>query len=265
MFVFCRLTWYEARRRSGRGPSSATSAPWANRGGGPGQAPAQPRESGEEGAPRQRPEGQAGLEARQRRELPGEESAAAAELGRARAVVGRGAADGGRHEDAREDEAVVQPDRRRLVGQARAVEGREEEVPRGVPGEDAAGPVPSVRGRGEPDDGQPGVGVAEAGDRARPVGLPAEAPGRVRRRLLAPGHEARAGPAGDHLGGDLLQPGAVRGVGPGAALLPQVLTSGRPWASLTEPVAIRMTSISHQIPHPPNVTSLAIPRPMCPR
>ena len=44
-----------------------------------------------------------------------------------------------------------------------------------------------------------GIGIAEAGDRQRPVTLSPETAGRMRGRLLAPGHEARAGAAGDDL------------------------------------------------------------------
>ena len=50
--------------------------------------------------------------------------------------------------------------------------------------------------------------------------------------------------------------------GPTAQLL---LTSGRPRASFIAPVAIRITSTSHQIPQPPSVKSLKSPSPTWPR
>jgi len=59
-------------------------------------------------------------------------------------------------------------------------------------------------------------------------------------------------------------PGASRSPPAGKGLRQTLLTRGRPWASRSEPVAIRMMSMSHQMPQPPNVRSFRIPSPTYP-
>ena len=83
-------------------------------------------------------------------------------VGRRRAAHRRG--------DPRAGEAqpVVAGGARRLVGEAGAVEGGVEEVARAVAGEHPAGAVGAVGGRGQADDHDPGVGIAEARARAGP-------------------------------------------------------------------------------------------------
>ena len=71
----------------------------------------------------------------------------------------------------------------------------EDPVAAAVAGEHPAGPVAAVRGRRQPDDGDPGVGRAEAGHRAPPVVLVAERGPLDPRDLLPPRHQPRAGAA----------------------------------------------------------------------
>ncbi len=71
----------------------------------------------------------------------------------------------------------------------------EQEVPAAVAGEDAAGAVPAVRGRGQAEDQHARALVAPAGHRAAPVALAGERPAPGHGDLLAPGHQPRAGPA----------------------------------------------------------------------
>ncbi len=90
-----------------------------------------------------------------------------------------------------------------MVRETRTPEASEEEVPGGVAGEDPAGAVPSVRGRGQADDQEPGARIAERRKRAPPVTLAAKARGRMSGSIFPPGHEPRAAPAADDLPGQL--------------------------------------------------------------
>ena len=58
-----------------------------------------------------------------------------------------------------------------LVGEAGVVECLVEEIAGAVAGEDAAGAVGAVGSGGESDDDEAGLGVAERGDGAAPVGF----------------------------------------------------------------------------------------------
>jgi hypothetical protein len=73
---------------------------------------------------------------------------------------------------------------------------REQPIAGPIPGEDATGAISAVRRRREADDDEARMGVAEAGQRTRPVALPGEAPGRVGSRRLPPGDQPRAAAAG---------------------------------------------------------------------
>ena len=86
---------------------------------------------------------------------------------------------------------------RRLVGQARAVHGREQEVAAAVAREHASRAVGPVRGGREPDDEDPRALVAEAGHRAGPVVVLAERRALDLGDVLAPRDQPRARAARD--------------------------------------------------------------------
>ena len=88
-----------------------------------------------------------------------------------RLVSGRGAANDGGDPGVAELEAVVAGDGTGFGGEAKLVEDRVHEVAGAVTGEGAAGAVGSVSSGSEADDEDSSAGVAETGDRARPVGL----------------------------------------------------------------------------------------------
>src|SRR5450759_2932033 len=118
----------------------------------------------------------------------------------ARGLVGRGRAPDRRYDaDAAQLEAITGAAAVGLAREAGRVHGTPEEVAGGIAREDPAGPVGAVRAGGQADEEDPRLLVAEAGDRAAPVGLVAVA-GDLRAGLtLAPLHEARARPAlADH-------------------------------------------------------------------
>jgi hypothetical protein len=85
--------------------------------------------------------------------------------------------------------------RGRLVGEAGAVQRGVEPVARSVAGEDAAGAVGAVGGRGEAEDVDGGLGVAEAGRGPAPVLLVAERRPLLACHPLAPLDQPRAGAA----------------------------------------------------------------------
>ena len=89
--------------------------------------------------------------------------------------------------------------RGRLVGEAGAVQGGEQEVAGAVAREHATRAVGAVRGRGEPEDQHARGRVAEAGDRAAPVRPVAERGALLARDRLAPLDQPRAGAAGGDL------------------------------------------------------------------
>jgi hypothetical protein len=72
------------------------------------------------------------------------------------------------------------------------VERAEEPVAAPVAGEHPARSVAPVRGGRQADQEDARVRIAEAGQRPRPVGFSAIAPGRIRGSGLAVAHEARA-------------------------------------------------------------------------
>src|SRR5215207_7431816 len=134
-------------------------------------------------------------------ELGGQPGGAVVALGGERLVVGRGALDRGGDVAAGEGEAVAAGDRGRLVGEAGAVEAGEQPVAGAVAGEDPAGAVAAVGGRGQAQHEQAGRRVAEAGDGAPPVLLVAEGGPLLLGHLLAPGDQPGAAEALRHLGG----------------------------------------------------------------
>ena len=76
------------------------------------------------------------------------------------------------------------------------MEGGEEEIPGAVAGEELAGTVGSVGGRGEAEDDYPGPRIAETGNGAAPVGLIPVGGLLLAGDSLAPLDEARAAAAG---------------------------------------------------------------------
>ena len=94
------------------------------------------------------------------------------------------------------------------------MEGRPQEIAAGVAGEDASGPVSTVGRRCEPEDQDPRLRVAEAGDRPAPILVVAEPGDLLARDPLPPLDEARAAPALDDLG---LERGEATGSVAGAA------------------------------------------------
>ena len=138
----------------------------------------------------------------QQGELPMEERRApVALLGRG-PVGRRRAPHGGGHVGATQPEAVARPGRGCLVREPDPVERGEQEIPGTVAREDAAGAIAAVRGRRQPDEHDPGRGVAPAWDGPRPVRLATEPRRRVLGRILAPRHEARARAAPGDLRGE---------------------------------------------------------------
>src|SRR5258706_4314887 len=116
-------------------------------------------------------------------------------LGRG-AVVGWGAAAGGRDERPDELEPVARPAGPGLAGEARLEEGAEKEVARLVAREHPPGAVAAVRRRRKADDEDPGARISKGRKRPGPVRLATEAARGILRRELAPGHQPRAAPAG---------------------------------------------------------------------
>ncbi len=133
------------------------------------------------------------------RDLPRQVLAAVLELRRERPVVRRRALDRGREKRAEELEPVSRPDRLGLIRETRGVERPEEEIAGLVSGEDPAGAVSAVRGRREADDEEPSAGVSERRQRAAPVALATKAARCALDRLLSPGDQSRATPAGNDL------------------------------------------------------------------
>ena len=165
--VFCCDGWYEQKSRTPSPRSCET--PWPN---------AKRRARGTRPISRSAASErvQRDLAQRQHRAQLGEQPplalqvlAAVRHLLRQRLVGGRRAARGRRHVAVAQGEAVVARDRGRLVREAGAVQRGEEEVARPVAGEDAAGAVAAVRGRGQAHDQQARPRVAEAGHRLAPV------------------------------------------------------------------------------------------------
>src|SRR5207244_5619637 len=104
----------------------------------------------------------------------------------------RCAADDGRDVDTREPEAVVAALARGLVGEAGAVKRAEDPVAGAIAGEDAAGAVPAVGGRREPDEQHRCPRVAEPGNGTRPVVLVAIGGPLLATDRLAPVDQPRA-------------------------------------------------------------------------
>jgi len=117
------------------------------------------------------------------------------DLGGQRLVGGRRAADRRGDVGVAQPQAVAGVDGRRLVGEPRVVERVEEPVAAAIAGEHAAGSVAAVGRRRQPDQEEAGVGIAEARQGPRPVGLATETPRRRRRHGSAMGDQAGAPPA----------------------------------------------------------------------
>jgi hypothetical protein len=136
---------------------------------------------------------------REQGELAGGVGEASVALGGDGFVPGRGAADGGGDPKPKKAQAVALAPGNRRAGEARAMERGEEEVAGAVAGEVAAGAVGAVGRRGEPEDKDLGLRVAEAGDGAAPVLLFAVGRLLLAGYPLAPLDEAWAEPAGGDL------------------------------------------------------------------
>src|SRR4051812_1338756 len=98
-------------------------------------------------------------------------AAAADDLAGGRLVVGWRAADGREGVGVAQREPVGGVLRGGDVGEPRRVKRGHEEVARAVAGEDPSGPVGAVGGRGQADQQQAGVRIAEPGHWAAPVGV----------------------------------------------------------------------------------------------
>ena len=140
-----------------------------------------------------------GAEAGERRDLADEERPAPVELGRGRPIVRRSAAGRRRHVRIHELQTVVEGDGSPLVREESAMERSEEEVARGIAGEDASRPVSPVSGRREAYDQQARPRVAESRNRTRPVAPAPEASWSLPRGGLPKANEARARAASDDL------------------------------------------------------------------
>lgn len=86
-------------------------------------------------------------------------------------VAGRGAVGGGGDVEVVELESVLAGDGDGLGGEAGLVEHAVQDVAGAVAGEHAAGAVGAMGSGGEAEDEDAGVGVAERGDGASPIGL----------------------------------------------------------------------------------------------
>jgi hypothetical protein len=125
---------------------------------------------------------------------------AVGEFGGKGLVVGRGTADGGGDPHIAKTETVVAIERGWLGGESEAVEDRVHEFGGGVSGERTTGAIAAVGSGGEAEDEDAGVGIAKAGNGARPVFA-----GKVGATLFAANaltvfDEAGATTAGDYVG-----------------------------------------------------------------
>jgi len=107
----------------------------------------------------------------QRGDFRGEVDAAVADLLGGGLIARGSAADDRGDPGMAQPKAVVARDGDRFGGESELVQDGVHEVAGAVAGEVAAGAVGAVRTGGEADDEHAGIGVAEAGDRTRPVGL----------------------------------------------------------------------------------------------
>jgi hypothetical protein len=107
----------------------------------------------------------------ERLDFAGEVGGAVANLLRLRLVTGRGATDDRGDPGVAEFEAVVAVDCAGLAGEAELVQDGVHEVTGAIACERTAGAVGSVGAWREAEDEDAGVWVAEAGNRARPIGL----------------------------------------------------------------------------------------------
>lgn len=130
------------------------------------------------------------------RELTCQEGAAGVLFVGRRLVGGWGASDRGGHAAADQLEAIVDPVRGRLRREACSVHGRHQEVRTAIACEHATGAVGAVSRRRQPDDHQPGVGVAESGDRPCPIHIVAERRALLATHALTPLDQTWARPAG---------------------------------------------------------------------
>ena len=195
--VFCWLGW-KAPRTSGPPCGDRTLAPWpkAGRGRSPWPRPASTRQV----------ESQASLpsvddhpHAGQRGPLRLEERQAGVELLRRRLVVRRRAAHRGGDPGVAQRQAVAPRLGDREAGEAGGVHRRHQEQAGAIAGEHPAGAVGAVRAGRQADDQQARLGIAEAGQRAAPVGLVAIRGALHRRDVGAVRPQPRAPRARDDL------------------------------------------------------------------
>ena len=224
VYVFCWLTWYEAEQSApGRDPPPPRARTSVS-------ARAVPRLLSDErldrGPPREGAEGEDDAEVRQQRRSRGRGKG-----GSASNSAGVGLLSGGAQRTAARDHAPrsARPSSRETERAWFAKPARWSAAKRKSPEESpvktrpvrlppcAAGARPTTRSRA--------AGIAEAGHRARPVALSAEAARRVGRRRFAPRDEARTGAAG----GDLA-PRAARGSPPRVLTSSERRPSSRPSA-----------------------------------
>ena len=96
-----------------------------------------------------------------------------------------------------EAEPVIRADRMGLAAKAEIIQRSIEPIAAAVAGEYSSRAVSTVRGRGEANDQEPGLGIAETRQRLGPIALALIPARRLLRHLLAPAHQARALPASD--------------------------------------------------------------------
>ena len=145
--VFCWLGWKDPS--TVRGPT-ATSAAWPNLGRGRGTGSPLPGQRRQQRLPREGAQGDGHPQpGEDQLELPVQPRRAGVALGRRRLVVRRRAPHRGHHPGADQGLAVADVRARRQDGEPDAVQRGEEPVAAAVAGEDAAGPVAAVRGRGQ--------------------------------------------------------------------------------------------------------------------
>jgi len=85
------------------------------------------------------------------------------------------------------------------VGKSGGMERAEEKTSGFVSREHASCSIAAMGCRSQADDQNLRAGIAQGRKRSGPIGLLHESFGRIARGELAPGHEARAAPAGDDL------------------------------------------------------------------
>ncbi len=189
---------HEPNRPSGLAERKASLGAVAEDGPGPRQVRGVDTSRAPEGrVPGDLPQGHDDAQSREPVELPVEERRAVGQLLGGRLVARRRAAARGADERSTQREAVVAPDRARLVGQAGAVQRPVEPVARAIAGEHPPRAVRAVRRGCQAEQQDPRAAIAEPGDRLAPVDLVAEGAPALASDLAAVIDQPWAAPTGD--------------------------------------------------------------------